>query len=69
MEEKREEVTLDAFEFGEREGQMNWRPLAKMDIDRIMQDKDINALNALMNNITMAEVSEDGIIYYFFLFC
>ena len=46
------------FRFQRRHGRLDWRKLSSVDIDRVMRDVDLDALEDNLENIKFAEISE-----------
>ena len=52
------------FRFQRRHGRLDWRKLSSVDIDRVMRDVDLDALEDNLENIKFAEISEDDLRYF-----
>ena len=52
------------FRFQRRHGRLDWRKLSSVDIDRVMRDVELDALEDNLENITFAEISEDDLRYF-----
>eukprot|EP01119_Soliformovum_irregulare_P009650 TRINITY_DN2317_c2_g1_i2.p1 TRINITY_DN2317_c2_g1~~TRINITY_DN2317_c2_g1_i2.p1 ORF type:complete len:849 (+),score=286.91 TRINITY_DN2317_c2_g1_i2:371-2917(+) len=44
------------FAFRQRRGHFDWRVLAQVDVDRVIRETDLNALQKVIDNITFADV-------------
>ena len=49
------------FAFQERSGRINWRTLMNIDLDKINKEVDLKQLEALLQNITFAQLDKDDL--------
>ncbi|KAG5189068.1 C2H2 zinc finger protein [Tribonema minus] len=51
---------MPAFHFRQRSGAMNWSKLAKVDVDEVVQEVDLAALQSILDDCTFSKVVPDG---------
>jgi zinc finger protein DZIP1 len=52
------------FFFQRRSGKLNWRRVADMDLKRLVAEVDVDSLQEHVENITFADVTEEGTLIY-----
>ena len=52
------------FAFQPRRGRLDWRKLAKLDTERVRAEIDIDALEAHLENLTWADLTEDDLHWF-----
>jgi len=48
-----------SFFFRERKGKINWRNIANLDIDKLIEEGDVNQLENYLSNITYAALDKE----------
>lgn len=48
------------FFFRRRHGQLNWRKLAEVDLERVVAEVDVDTLQENVEHITFADIGEEG---------
>lgn len=51
---------LPAFRFQPRRGKLDWRSVSSLDLDRVMREVDIDALEQQLAGVAFAEVTREG---------
>lgn len=50
----------DHFYFKERRGRIDWRLIATVDVNRVAREADIDTLQALIENLTFADIDTES---------
>lgn len=53
-----------SFSFQQRRGQLDLRALSKIDLEKLIQEVDIDALQSVLENITFSQISSDDLNLY-----
>eukprot|EP00611_Tribonema_gayanum_P002976 TRINITY_DN12297_c0_g1_i1.p1 TRINITY_DN12297_c0_g1~~TRINITY_DN12297_c0_g1_i1.p1 ORF type:complete len:881 (+),score=192.45 TRINITY_DN12297_c0_g1_i1:134-2644(+) len=51
---------MPAFHFRQRSGAMNWSKLAKVDVDEVVQEVDLAALQSILDDCTFSKIIPEG---------